>query len=406
MNSANRKDFESMEASCAKNFTKVFNKLKQVIYLSGISNDEQLSKHLGSRKNVEEVLKQGDFNLTVLRAAIIIGSGSASFEIIRDLVEKLPIMVAPKWLKVSCQPIAIRNVIQYLTGVIMKEEAFNKVFDIGGPEILSYKEMLLGFAKVRNLKRLIFTVPLMTPRLSSYWLHFVTSTNYTLARTLVSSLKNEVVCKNLGIDKIVPIELFPYEESIKKTLYRIAQDDIPSSWKDAVNLKTSNETNKFVHIEVPQHGCLFDKREVEFGGDINKVRDNIWKIGGSRGWYYLDWLWKIRGSFDKLLGGVGLHRGRRVNNDLKAGDALDFWRVLKADHQNKHLVLFAEMKVPGEAWLEFKLTENEDGKNTLLQKATFRPRGLLGRLYWYLLIPVHYFLFEGMAKKIINYQGA
>jgi uncharacterized protein YbjT (DUF2867 family) len=405
MSSKNRKDFKDMEAECAQSFVQACSRtnVKQVIYLSGISNDAELSKHLSSRKNVEDILRQGKFHLTVLRAAIIIGSGSASFEIIRDLVEKLPVMIAPRWLKTKCQPIAIRNVIQYLTGVMLQDSAFDKVFDIGGPDVLSYKEMLLGYARVRNLKRWIITVPFMTPRLSSYWLHFVTSINYALARTLISSLKNEVVCKNLGIEKIVPVQCLGYEESLKKTLYRIDKNEIPSSWKDALNLKANAKFVDTQLLDVPQFGCLTDLREKVFVRDIDEVRDNIWCIGGRRGWYYLDWAWKLRGNIDKLVGGVGLRRGRRDSSNLKPGDAVDFWRVLHANYQNRHLVLYAEMKLPGEAWLEFKLN-HKAGANHLIQKATFRPRGLLGRMYWYALVPIHGILFEGMARRIINYN--
>ncbi len=408
MSSQNRKDFEHLESICAANFVSAIakSKIKQVIYLGGISNDNNLSQHLRSRRFVEEILRQGNYHLTVLRAAIIIGSGSASFEIIRDLVEKLPVMIAPKWLNVRCQPIAIRNVIQYLTGVALQEASYDKVFDIGGPEIVTYKQMLEGYAHVRKLKRYIFTVPFMTTRLSSYWLHFITSTNYTLAKNLISSLHNEVICQHHGITDIVPTTLLNYEESISKTLYKISQDEIPSSWSDALNLRPHENVSHFNRILVPEYGCLYDLRELTFSGNIDKVRDNIWSIGGKRGWYYLNWLWKLRGNIDKIIGGVGLRRGRRKDSELKIGDAVDFWRVLKADYANRHLILYAEMIVPGEAWLEFRLRDNADGTNTLIQKATFRPHGLLGRLYWYSLVPVHHLLFEGMAEEIINYKGS
>ncbi len=406
MSSQNRKDFEDLESLCAHNFVKALEhtKVQQVIYLGGISNDLNLSKHLRSRRFVEEILRQGSYHLTVLRAAIIIGSGSASFEIIRDLVEKLPVMIAPRWLNVRCQPIAIRNVIQYLTGVALKPASYGRVFDIGGPDILSYKEMLLGYAQVRDLRRYIFTLPFMSTRLSSYWLHFITSTNYTLARTLVSSLRNEVICKHLGIQDVVSTKLLSYEEALKKTLYKISQDEIPSSWRDALNLKPHKYVSDFAHIPVPEYGCLFDLREIKFTHNPDKVRDNIWMIGGKRGWYYLDWLWQLRGNLDKILGGVGLRRGRRKDTELQTGDAVDFWRVLKADHAGRHLILYAEMIVPGEAWLEFKVKDNADGTFSFIQKATFRPHGLWGRLYWYFLIPVHHLLFEGMAERIINYK--
>ncbi|MFZ4084536.1 MAG: SDR family oxidoreductase [Vampirovibrionia bacterium] len=422
MSNSQEKDFTEMEALSVKNFIESTKDtdLEQVIYLGGIVNDENLSPHLNSRLNVEATLRSGKFNLTVLRAAIIIGSGSASFEIIRDLTEKLPVMLAPKWLSVKCEPIAIKNVIQYLTGVILKPEAYNKVFDIGGGEILSYKEMLLGYAKVRKLKRWIITVPVMTPRLSSYWLYLVTSTNYSLAKALVSSLRNEVVCKHKGIEKIVPLELFNYEDSILRTLYKVSQDEIPSSWKDAWNLKSTNINFHLANKQaVPEFGILFDLRKMEFTRNAEEVKANVWQIGGNRGWYYMNWVWQIRGYLDKFVGGVGLRRGRREDLDLKVGDSLDFWRVLYANKEEGHLILFAEMKIPGEAWLEFKVTAKvEAGENVeigvceqsheyggiLEQKATFRPHGLFGIIYWYSLVPVHELIFKGMARNIIGYS--
>lgn len=406
MSTSNRKDFVDMEARCARNFLEAINQTdcKQVIYLSGISNSNELSKHLSSRRNVEYILKEGKFCLTILRAAIIIGSGSASFEIIRDLVEKIPIMITPKWLDTRCQPISVRNVIQYLIGVMLKEEAYNQVFDIGGPDILTYKEMLLGYAKVRGLKRLIYTLPVMTPTLSSYWLNFITSTNYALARTLVSSLKNEVICLNKGIEKIVDIKCYDYEESILRALYQISQDKVLSSWKEAYNSKSHLAGTDLINVEVPKHGCLFDKQEIIFDRDYKEIKENIWSIGGNRGWYYWDWAWVIRGYLDSIFGGVGLRRGRREDLNLKPGDALDFWRVIKADEDNMHLVLFAEMKLPGEAWLEFKIERLPDGRTKLKQTATFRPHGLWGRLYWFLMFPAHIFIFRGMAERIVGFK--
>lgn len=405
MSTSNRKDFEEMEAMCARNFLEAVEetKCKQVIYLSGISNSTELSKHLSSRRNVEYILKEGNFALTVLRAAIIIGSGSASFEIIRDLVEKIPIMITPKWLNTKCQPISVRNVIQYLIGVMLKEKAYNQVYDIGGPDILSYKEMLLGYAKVRGLKRLIITLPVMSPTISSYWLNFITSTNYALARTLVSSLRNEVVCMNKGIEEIIKIDCYDYEESILRALYQISQDKVLSSWKEAYNSKSNFAGTDLINVEVPKHGCLFDKQEIIFDRPFDEVRENVWSIGGKRGWYYWDWAWIIRGYLDSIFGGVGLRRGRREDLNIKAGDALDFWRVIKADEENAHLVLFAEMKLPGEAWLEFEIERLPDDKSKLKQTATFRPQGLWGRLYWFMLFPAHIFIFKGMAQNIVRH---
>ena len=389
------KDYADLENTSAINFREAINltNAKQVIYLSGIVNSNELSKHLSSRKNVEAELGKGKFALSTLRAGIIIGSGSASFEIIRDLVEKLPVMIAPKWLNTKCQPIGISDVIQILVASINCKELFDKSFDIGGKDVLTYQEMLLGFADVRGLKRWIFTVPVMTPRLSSYWLYFVTSTSFNLASTLVDSMKVEVVAENNDIYNILKLKPLGYKESINRAFKKIEQNAIISSWKDStvsgrLDYKISD------YIKVPEFGCFRDlkKRKTD---DVEQTINNIWSIGGEKGWYYANWLWQIRGYLDKLVGGVGLRRGRTNINDLNAGDTLDFWRVLYANKKDGRLLLFAEMKLPGEAWLEFKM---EDGN--LIQTATFRPKGLLGRMYWYAVLPFHYFIFNGMINKI------
>lgn len=396
-------DFHELERRSAENFVHYINTTtaQQIIYLSGITNDPSLSKHLSSRKNVEDILGQSKAGLTVLRAAIIIGSGSASFEIIRDLVEKLPVMIAPKWLKTRCQPIGIRNVVEYLLGVLLKPETYNQSFDIGGPDVLTYKEMLMGYARVRGLKRWIITVPVLSPKLSSQWLYFVTSTSFSLAKSLVSSLKNEVICQGQQIQKIVPLKLLTYEETLQIALDRIQQRNVISSWKDSVGYDSINQ-NFLNYIEVPTHGCFLDKRVCSFTRQKEEVIENIWCIGGDRGWYYGNWMWCIRGLLDKAVGGVGLRRGRRSPNDLKAGDALDFWRVLLADKTHGRLLLYAEMKLPGEAWLEFKLSDSDKG-TTLTQTATFRPLGLWGRIYWYSVLPFHGLIFPKMIKNIIKY---
>jgi len=389
-------DFEKMEEISAINFRDRIQqtKARQVIYLSGIVNEEKLSKHLSSRRNVEKILGSGSYSLTTLRAGIIIGSGSASFEIIRDLVEKLPVMVAPRWLNTRSQPIAIRNVIELLSGVLLHEQTFNKSYDIGGPDILTYKQMLLGFARVRGLKRYIGTVPVMTPKLSSYWLYFVTSTSYHLAQNLVDSMKVEVICRENNLKELLSVNPVRYEDAIREAFEKIELNQVPSSWKDAL---TSDFLNDGIarYAEVPVHGCFSDYRKLPVG-DTEEALRRIWSIGGTKGWYYGNWLWGIRGFIDKLFGGVGLRRGRKNQNDISPGEALDFWRVLIADRKEKRLLLYAEMKLPGEAWLEFRI----DNENILHQTATFRPLGLWGRLYWYSVLPFHAFIFRGLIRNI------
>lgn len=397
-------DFTSMESASAHQFVRLVNatQAKQIIYLSGIVNDSDLSDHLASRKNVEGILATAKAPVTVLRAAIIIGSGSASFEIIRDLVEKLPVMIAPRWLKTRCQPISVRNVIEYLHGVLLKPETFGEAFDIGGTEILTYNQMLSGFAQMRGLRRWIITVPVLTPKLSSLWLVFVTSTTYSLARSLVDSMKNEVICQDMRIRQIVPTTLFSYQEALQHAFDKISQKNVVSSWKDSLSadMHTKNFLNR---ISVPEHGVFTDSQKMEFNRNKYEVIENIWAIGGNRGWYFGNWMWRIRGLMDKMVGGVGLRRGRRSDTDLKAGDALDFWRVLEADKPNGRLLLYAEMKLPGEAWLEFKIKE-EHQKTFLYQTATYRPLGIWGRLYWYSVLPFHALIFPKMARRILDYS--
>ncbi|NYJ27687.1 SDR family oxidoreductase [Allomuricauda sp. ARW1Y1] len=388
-------DFDEKEAQAAKNFNTLLKgtQCKQVIYLSGIVNDKELSKHLSSRKNVEEILYKGDFELTVLRAGIIVGSGSSSFEIIRDLCEKLPVMITPKWVLTKTQPIAIRDVIQFLTGVLGNQDTYGQSFDIGGPDVITYKDMLHGYAKVRGFKNWIFTVPVMTPKLSSYWLYFVTSTSYKLAVNLVDSMKMEVVAEDNRLQQMLGLETHSYEEAIDMAFKKIEQNLVISSWKDSIaSGQIQEDLEKY--IQVPKYGVLQDKKSVPIK-DEQAVLENIWRIGGETGWYYGNWLWKFRGFLDKLVGGPGLRRGRTHPDRIFPGDALDFWRVLLADKKSKRLLLFAEMKTPGEAWLEFKIA---DGK--LYQTATFRPRGLWGRLYWYSVLPFHLFIFGNMIKNI------
>jgi uncharacterized protein YbjT (DUF2867 family) len=388
-------DYQELEERSAINFREVLKEtqVEHVLYLSGIVNESNLSKHLSSRKNVETELAKGKYNFTTLRAGIIIGSGSASFEIIRDLVEKLPIMVAPKWLNTKCQPIGITDVISFLSLSLFTTEVYNKNYDIGGKDVLTYKEMLLGFAKVRNLQRRIFTLPVMTPRLSSYWLYFVTSTSYRLAVNLVESMKIEVVCRNNEIDKILNIDTISYNEALEKAFKKIESNQILSSWKDA-NVSSGFSPIISDYIEVPSFGCFKDRR-IKTVKNRELSIDKIWSIGGKTGWYYGNWLWQIRGYLDKLVGGVGLRRGRTNLNSINVGDALDFWRVLYANREEGRLLLYAEMKLPGEAWLEFNMK-----KDQLHQTATFRPLGVFGRLYWYAVLPFHGFIFEGMISKL------
>ncbi len=394
--SSSTEDFDEKEAVSAENFNSYLKEtnVQQVIYLSGIVNEEKLSKHLKSRKNVEDILYQGSYHLTVLRAGIIVGSGSSSFEIIRDLCEKLPVMITPKWVLTKTQPIGIRDVINFLTGVLGREDTYGDSFDIGGKDILTYKEMLQQYVRARGFKNWILTVPVMTPKLSSYWLYFVTSTSYKLAVNLVDSMKMEVVARDNRLEKLLGLETHTYMEAIDMAFKKIEQNLVISSWKDSM-VSGRFQKNLEKYIQVPKYGVLKDEKKLKVD-DPDAVLRNIWRIGGEQGWYYGNWLWRIRGFLDKLTGGVGLRRGRTHPDKIYPGDSLDFWRVLLADKKGKRLLLFAEMRLPGEAWLEFRI----DKDSVLHQTATFRPKGLRGRLYWYTILPFHYFIFGGMIRNI------
>jgi len=394
--SSSTEKFDLLESQAALNFRTIMEstQVKQVIYLSGISNENKLSKHLSSRRKVEDILKSDKYALTVLRAGIIVGSGSASFEIIRDIVEKLPVIIAPKWILTKTQPISIRDVISYLKGVLAHQKCINQVFDIGGPEILTYREMMLQYAHIRKLKRSLYTTSLISPKISSYWLFFITSVSYKLAISLVDSMKMEIVCSDNRLEEILQIKPLTYEQAIKNAFLKIKQNLVLSSWKDSI-ISSSLGLSLSDFIEVPNFGCYINEKKLVIK-DEEKVLNNIWTIGGDKGYYYANWLWKIRGFFDQVFGGVGLQRGRTSPKEIHPGDALDFWRVLFASREKKRLLLFAEMKLPGEAWLEFKIDEN----HVLHQTATFRPRGVWGRLYWIATSPFHFFIFDGMIRNI------
>jgi uncharacterized protein YbjT (DUF2867 family) len=386
--SASSTSFQLQEETCARNLNRLLadTEAKQLIYLGGIVNESHLSKHLASRLAVEQILTSGRIPVTVLRAGIIVGSGSASFEIIRDITEKLPVMVAPRWLNTRCQPIAVRNVLQYLTGVMLLESTYHQVYDIGGPEVLTYKQMLLQFAEVRKLRRVIVTLPVMTPRVSSYWLYFITSTSYPLAVNLVNSMKVDVVCRPHTLQEQLGIEPFTYRQAVELAFERMEQNMVVSSWKDAF-VSNNTSLDLMAHVEVPVYGCFKDIKQREIAPDeVADIVKKIWSIGGETGWYYGDILWRIRGFLDKVVGGVGLRRGRTNVESIHPGDALDFWRVLVADRDKRRLLLYAEMKLPGEAWLEFRIMTLKN-KLQLRQVATFRPKGIWGRLYWYSVLP-------------------
>ncbi|MEC7840003.1 MAG: SDR family oxidoreductase [Chlamydiota bacterium] len=392
--------FSELESLSANNFVKALNKTKatQIIYLSGLSRGNHDSEHMSSRHQVEKILANATASLTVLRAGIIVGSGSASFEIMRDLVEKLPIMIAPRWLYSKCQPIGVIDVLYYLSHSLGDQRTFNKTFEIGGPCEMTYKELLLALAEVRKLKRWIIPIPLLTPYLSSLWLFFVTSVDFTICRALINSLKVDAVCLDKTIDEILPHDCLDFKQTVSRAFEKIEQNEVVSSWKDAI-VRSSLPPNLTKYIEVPHFGCLSKCYKRSYKSPKSEVLERLWRIGGQNGWYTMDWAWAMRGWFDRAFGGVGLTRGRTHPTRLRNGDVLDFWRVVVANKEEGHLLLYAEMKMPGEAWLEWKISEKE-GCTIVEQTATFRPKGLLGRLYWYALSPIHPIIFSKMCDSI------
>lgn len=395
------KDLADMECKIVEEFISGIKqtKVKQIIYLGGIINDEKtLSPHLKSRLLVEQALRQSSIPLTVLRASIIIGAGSAPFEIIRDLCEKLPLMIAPRWVKTKCQPIAVPDVLFYLSHVLLNEECFDQTFDIGGPEIFTFKELMLKYSEFRKLNTWIIDVPFLTPHLSSYWLVLITPVRFSLCYYLVESMKSNTIVKLKQIEKIIPHQCLTYREALKLAFQNISQNEVISTWMDSWEVN-DNDPNIANYLQVPFEGCLKDERRATIQDSKAAAIKRIWSVGGDTGYYALNWAWYLRGLFDQIIGGIGLNRGRKHPTEIQVGDSIDFWRVLLADQEEGRLVLFSAMKVPGEAWLEFRL-EKRENQYELIQTATFRPKGVLGRLYWYFLYPFHYFIFRRMAKAI------
>lgn len=365
----------------------------RIIYLGGLGETGAgLSEHLASRREVETALASTGVPVTVLRAAMIIGSGSASFEILRYLVERLPIMVTPKWVSTPCQPIAVRNVIGYLTGVLDAPETAGQVYDIGGPEVLCYRNIMDIMAEELRLRpRWIIPVPVLTPRLSSYWIHLITPLSSSIAKPLAEGLKNPVVCREDRITRLVPQELLTVREAIRAALVKIAERGVETNWAMAGPIPGDPDW---------AGGTVFrDERETEVKAPDSAAFRAVCRVGGGHGWYAADWLWKIRGWMDRLVGGPGLRRGRRDPEEVGFGEALDFWRVT-GFQKDRRLTLRAEMKLPGEAMLEFRITPRGEGACTLRQTALFRPRGLFGLLYWYAVLPLHHIVFQGMLRGI------
>lgn len=380
--------------------------LDRIIYLGGLGgkDDPELSRHLRSRYEVAQILQAGPVPATFLRAAMILGSGSASFEIMRYLVERLPVMITPRWVSNPVQPIAIRNVLGYLMGCLTVDETRGQTFDIGGPEITTYRQLFDLYAQEAGLrKRLIIPVPVLTPALSSYWIHLVTPVPAAIARPLAEGLRNPVICQENRLRNLIPQELLDCRSTIRLALQRVRQEQVDTCWMDA---GATVPPEWLVCGDADYAGGTV--LELAYGTTLAAEPEDVWeplaRIGGQTGWYYGTGLWKLRGWFDRLQGGVGFRGGRRHPTDIRVGDALDFWRVLEVRPPH-HLVLLAEMKLPGEAILDFEVKRLGAGQCQLIQRARFLPRGLGGILYWYGLDPFHRWIYAGMLRSIAQATG-
>jgi uncharacterized protein YbjT (DUF2867 family) len=397
---ADRTAAENMVAAAREN------KLSRIVYLGGLGEQDHdaLSHHLKSRHEVARILQAGPVPVTNLRAAMILGSGSASFEMLRYLVDRLPVMITPRWVRTPCQPIAIRNVLDYLQGCLAVPQTAGGTFDIGGPDVLSYRELIGIYAREAGLRRrLIIPVPVLTPWLSARWVHLVTPVPASIAQPLAEGLSIPVVCREHRIRDLVPVAIMDTRETIRKALDRIRQEKVDTCWFDGGG-SLPPEWATCGDADYAGGTVLGGAHRIVLEGDTERVWSTVRSIGGTNGWYFAHSLWWLRGFMDRMVGGPGLRRGRRHPTDLRVGDGLDFWRVIAVEPPHR-LLLLAEMKTPGDALLEFIISPEGRGRVELKMVSRFLPRGLAGILYWYALLPTHRWLFEGMLRAVAGKTG-
>ena len=396
---AGEKKFVDLDLTAARNFSQAAREqgVRRIIYLGGLGTEHQdLSPHLKSRQDTGEQLRSSGTPVTEFRAGMIVGSGSLSFEMVRYLTERLPVMICPKWVMTRTQPIAIRDVLRYLIETLDRPETENQILEIGGEDVLTYGELMLVYAKVRGLRRHLIHVPLLTPHLSSYWVDLVTPIPHTIARPLIHGLKNELICHDPAARKIFPFSPMTYEAAVTLALERESAGSVETVWSGAMS---SIPTRSVVPMSLEQkEGMMIEKRELLVRAPPETVFAVISRVGGKNGWY-ANTLWQLRGALDRLVGGVGMRRGRRDANVLRIGDPLDFWRV-EAIEADRLIRLRAEMKLPGKAWLQFLIQPTDSESSILVQTAFFEPRGLFGFLYWYSIYFLHGYIFGGMIRKL------
>ncbi len=393
-------NFHERDLIAAQNFSQAAGKakVKRIIYLGGLGDPEtDLSQHLRSRQETGKVLSQAGVPVTEFRAGVIVGSGSLSFEMIRYLTERLPIMICPRWVFTRIQPIGIQDILSYLVDCLQFPETAGQIIEVGGEDIVTYGQMMLGYARARQLKRYLIPVPVLTPRLSSYWIHWMTPIPASIARPLIEGLKNEVIVRDNIARTLFP-HLNPagYQETVAKALETLTTGKVETVWSDALASSQGDIPPVFL---TEQQGMIIERREQIVNAPSEKVFRTFSGLGGERGWLMLNSAWRLRGILDRMLGGVGFRRGRRHPDEIRVGDAIDFWRV-ETVQSGRLMRLRAEMKVPGRAWLQFETLPVAEQQSRLIQTAYFAPKGLSGLLYWYLLYPVHALIFAGMVKKI------
>jgi len=392
-------DFARRDVDLAAAFARVASKqgVQRIIYLGGLGdNTGNLSKHLESRQATGDALRSGTVPVIEFRAGMVLGSGSLSFEILRDLAERVPLMICPRWVRTRTQPIAVRDVLSYLIAAHTHDSG--AIYEIGGSDVVSYQELILLYARLRGLKRRMINVPYLTPRLSSYWVDLVTSVPASVSRPLIDGLRNEMVCRESQALVDFDIKPMSVEEAMKLAIARTVNDQTETRWSDSFSVLGQSLPPAFSMKQI--EGMVLERRTREVNLPATRVFQAVQQIGGDHGWPYADSLWEIRGFLDRLVGGVGMRRGRRSQTDLRVGDPVDFWRV-EAIEPNCLLRLHAEMKVPGKAWLQFTVQSHDENSCSLEQMAFFEPKGLGGLLYWYSLYPLHKLIFTGMINRIV-----
>jgi uncharacterized protein YbjT (DUF2867 family) len=396
-------DFHQRDLTAARNFGDAARVagVQQIVYLGGLGDpDADLSQHLRSRQKTGEALRESGVPVTEFRAAIIVGSGSVSFEMIRYLTERIPVMICPRWVYTRVQPTSIRNVLEYLVAALETPDSRGEIIEIGGSDVLTYGDMMMGYAEVRGLHRVLLPVPALTPGLSSHWVHWMTPIPADIASPLIEGLRNEVIVRDDKARRLFPgIQPMDYQTSVRLALTSLEASQVETAWSDAL---VTSQGDVSPVVLTTQDGMIIERRQRLVQATPAVVYRAFTGLGGERGWLYANWAWRLRGVMDRLIGGVGLRRSRRHPNDVRAGDALDFWRV-EAVEPDRMLRLRAEMKVPGGAWLQFEARPQSEGETLLLQTAFFAPKGLSGFLYWYVLYPIHGLIFSGMIRNLARW---